>query len=153
MARLEAAGYAQYEISNVARPGRQSRHNLKYWTDGEWLGFGPGAHSTLAGSRWKNVGATEEYVSRLAAGLPVETERRDLTAEERWQEAVITGLRLQDGLSLTAVAAAYGVDLDARFRSDLQRFLEAGVVARDGDRLRLTRRGMLVANDVLRVFI
>jgi len=153
MARLDAEGYRQYEISNVARPGRESRHNLKYWTDGEWLGFGPGAHSTLAGARWKNVAATGEYVARVAAGLPLETERRDLTAEERWQEAVITGLRLQCGISLVKMAASYGVDLDAKFGPDLQRFGEAGVVAREGDRLRLTRKGMLVANDVLRVFI
>jgi oxygen-independent coproporphyrinogen-3 oxidase len=153
MARLESAGYRQYEISNVALPGRESRHNLKYWTDGEWLGFGPGAHSTLAGARWKNVPATGEYVTRVAAGLPLETERRDLSAEERWQEALITGLRLQSGISLAAMAESYGVDLDARFGADLRRFAEAGVVTRDGDRLRLTRRGMLVANEVLRVFI
>ena len=153
MARLESEGYLQYEISNVARPGRESRHNLKYWTDGEWLGFGPGAHSTLAGARWKNVSATGEYVARVTAGLPLETERRDLTAEERWQEAVITGLRLASGISVAAMAASYGVDLDARFGPDLRRFQEAGAVECDGDRLRLTRRGMLVANDVLRVFI
>ena len=68
MERLEAAGYAQYEISNVARPGRQSRHNLKYWTDGEWLGFGCGAHSTKDGARWKNVAAIDEYATRIAEG-------------------------------------------------------------------------------------
>jgi oxygen-independent coproporphyrinogen-3 oxidase len=153
MARLETAGYRQYEISNVARPGRESRHNLKYWTDGEWLGFGPGAHSTLAGARWKNVAAADEYVSRVGAGLPLETDRRDLTAEERWQEAVITGLRLRAGISIGSMAATYGVDLDARFGDDLRRFQEAGAVERDGDRLRLTRRGMLVANEVLGIFI
>jgi oxygen-independent coproporphyrinogen-3 oxidase len=153
MARLEAAGYRQYEISNVARPGRESRHNLKYWTDGEWLGFGPGAHSTLAGVRWKNVSATDEYIARVAAGRALDTERRELTAEERWQEAVITGLRLAAGISIAAVAETYGVDLDARFGPDLARFQDAGAMARDGDRLRLTRRGMLVANEVLRVFI
>ena len=68
MERLEAAGYEQYEISNVARPGRRSRHNLKYWTDGEWLGFGCGAHSTVDGVRWKNVSATEDYIERDSAG-------------------------------------------------------------------------------------
>src|SRR5436190_6974546 len=67
MERLEAAGYQQYEISNVSRPGRQSRHNLKYWTDGEWYGFGCGAHSTVDGVRWKNLSATEDYVARIAA--------------------------------------------------------------------------------------
>jgi oxygen-independent coproporphyrinogen-3 oxidase len=153
MARLETAGYRQYEISNIARPGRESRHNLKYWTDGEWLGFGPGAHSTLAGARWKNVSATDEYVARMSAGEPIDTERRDLTAEERWQEAVITGLRLTAGISMAATASAYGVNLDARFGAELQRFREAGLVEREGDRLRLTRKGMLMANEVLGVFI
>ncbi len=68
MDRLAAAGLEQYQISNVARPGRQSRHNLKYWSDGQWLGFGCGAHSTCDGVRWKNVSSTEEYVARVGAG-------------------------------------------------------------------------------------
>src|ERR1700730_10717429 len=66
--RLEAAGYEQYEISAAARRGRESRHNLKYWTDGDWLGFGCGAHSTRDGVRWKNVAATGEYLERGSAG-------------------------------------------------------------------------------------
>ena len=68
MERLDAAGYAQYEISNVARPGRRSRHNLKYWSDGEWLAFGCGAHSTRDGVRWKNVAVHEDYIARDDAG-------------------------------------------------------------------------------------
>ena len=79
LAALDAAGYGQYEISNVARPGRQSRHNLKYWTDGEWLGLGCGAHSTRAGARWKNVSGTTEYVDRMAAGQPIVAECRKMT--------------------------------------------------------------------------
>ncbi|MGZ8869133.1 MAG: radical SAM family heme chaperone HemW, partial [Thermoanaerobaculia bacterium] len=78
MDRLEAAGYRQYEISNVARPGLESRHNLKYWRDGGWLGFGCGAHSTRAGIRWKNVASTEDYVGRIAEGSDVASERRRL---------------------------------------------------------------------------
>src|SRR6266540_5600977 len=61
--RMDHAGFLQYEISNTARPGRESRHNLKYWMDGEWLGFGCGAHSTRHGVRWKNQSSTEEYIS------------------------------------------------------------------------------------------
>jgi oxygen-independent coproporphyrinogen-3 oxidase len=153
MARLENSGYRQYEISNLSRPGRESLHNLKYWTDGEWLGFGPGAHSTLAGVRWKNVPATDEYLARVAAGLAHDVERRILSADERWQEAVITGLRLRDGISMGEMASRYGVDLPSRFGADLERFEEAELVERCGDRLHLTRRGMLVANEILRVFI
>ena len=63
--RMDRAGYVQYEISNAARPGRESRHNLKYWTDGEWLGFGCGAHSTRRGVRWKNVARRRKSTSRL----------------------------------------------------------------------------------------
>ena len=63
--RLESAGYGQYEISNVARPGRESRHNLKYWQDGAWLGFGCGAHSTRGALRWKNVAPTSDYIARV----------------------------------------------------------------------------------------
>ena len=100
-------GYEQYEISNVARPGRESRHNLKYWTDGEWLGFGCGAHSTRDGVRWKNLSSTEEYIAavdgRRTAG---DRAARLLTAEERLEEALFTGLRLTAGLDLPAVKDA-----------------------------------------------
>ena len=81
MDALERAGYEQYEISNVARPGRESRHNVKYWTDGEWLGFGCGAHSTRKGVREKNVASTSEYISLVSAGGQLAVERRPLTEQ------------------------------------------------------------------------
>ena len=111
MARLDAAGYQQYEISNVARPGRQSRHNLKYWTDGEWLGFGPGAHSTIDGLRTRNVSATAEYVEAVAPGGALVAEARQLSPRERMEDALFTGLRLTDGLSVEGVRQRYGVDI------------------------------------------
>ena len=84
MGRLEAAGYRQYEISNVAQPGAESRHNLKYWQDGEWLGFGCGAHSTRDGVRWKNVSATEDYIARSSGrALAVETPPTDRARASR----------------------------------------------------------------------
>src|SRR5215471_17377229 len=94
MERLEAAGYEQYEISNVARPGRQSRHNLKYWTDGEWLGFGCGAHGTVDGVRTKNVSGIDEYVERIASGQSVISEVRRMDTAERLGDALFMGLRL-----------------------------------------------------------
>ena len=66
--RLDGAGFEQYEISNVARPGFLSRHNVKYWQGGSWRGFGCGAHSTVDGERWKNLASTSEYVDRVTAG-------------------------------------------------------------------------------------
>jgi oxygen-independent coproporphyrinogen III oxidase len=153
MDRLERAGFRQYEISNVARPGRESRHNLKYWRDGEWVGVGPGAHSTVAGQRWKNVSATDEWAARVEAGAPFDVERRVLTPEERWQEAVITGLRLTEGIDLRALSLKHPIDLEARYGHDLEPYVEAGLAVLENGRLRLSRRGMLVANDVLLVFL
>jgi oxygen-independent coproporphyrinogen-3 oxidase len=151
--RLDAAGYAQYEISNVARPGRQSRHNLKYWTDGEWLGFGPGAHSTRFGARWKNVSSTDEYIARaLQGGDPGDTPRR-LSPEERLGDALFMALRLADGIDLERIRTRYSVDVWARYGGDLQPFLDEDLLRRDGARLFLTRRGMLLAHEVMAVFV
>jgi oxygen-independent coproporphyrinogen-3 oxidase len=151
--RLEAAGFQQYEISNVARPGRVSRHNVKYWTDGEWHGFGCGAHSTRNGVRWKNVAATGEYVARINEGRPAGTECRELTPDERLEEAMFTGLRLVDGIDLGAIRARYGVDPWARYGRALEPFVAEGLVRHEAGRLRLTRAGMLVANEIMTVFV
>jgi len=153
MERLEAAGLRQYEISNVAREGKASRHNLKYWTDGEWLAFGCGAHGTVSGVRTKNVSSTEDYIARVTNGADPVTERRALTANERLEEALFTGLRLTAGLDIEAVGARYGVDVWARYGEALIPFVQAGWLVREGPRLRLTRDGMLMANEVMAVFV
>jgi oxygen-independent coproporphyrinogen-3 oxidase len=151
--RLDQAGYEQYEISNVARSGCTSRHNLKYWQDGAWLGFGCGAHSTRGASRWKNVAATAEYCGRIERGEDVAIDRRERSADERLGDALFTGLRLNAGLDLDAVGARYGVDAWARFGTGLQPHRAAGRLKIDGHIVRLTREGMLVANDVMTVFV
>jgi oxygen-independent coproporphyrinogen-3 oxidase len=151
--RLDGAGYRQYEISNVARPGMESRHNLKYWEDGDWLGFGCGAHSTRDGVRWKNVNGTEDYVTRIQAGEPVTGERRPMSPLERTEEALFTGLRLAGGVDVTAVGQRYGIDTWERFGLRLEPFVTAGLVLRDGGCIRLTRDGMLVANEIMAVFV
>jgi oxygen-independent coproporphyrinogen-3 oxidase len=153
MGMLDAAGYAQYEISNVAKPGRRSLHNLKYWTDGQWLGFGPGAHSTRQGSRWRNVAATEDYIQRIASAASIVSERHALSADEQLGDAVFTGLRLTDGVDLSILSKRYAVDIWARFGERLAPFQEAGFLVKEGDRIRLTRQGMLMANEVMAVFV
>ncbi len=153
MATLEASGYAQYEISNVARPGRESRHNLKYWRDAAWLGFGCGAHSTRGPLRWKNVAGTTEYVERLAAGRSVIVERQTRTPQEQLEDALFTGLRLVEGIDLDALAMCYGVDVWGRYGDALRPHIGAGRLVFSDGTLRLTREGMLVANDVMTVFV
>jgi oxygen-independent coproporphyrinogen III oxidase len=153
MSRLDDAGYTQYEISNVSKRGLESRHNLKYWSDGEWLGFGCGAHSTRRGIREKNVASTEDYVSAIVAGRSVETERRVLSDQERLEEALFTGLRLTQGVNLGIVQSRYGVDVWDRYGEDLSPFIEQRLLIYDGGAVRLTRDGMLLANEVMTVFI
>ena len=153
--RLESAGYEQYEISNVSRPrSRRSRHNLKYWQGGEWLGFGCGAHATFRGERWRTVSSTAEYIDRVKAGADVRLDRRTLSAEERLEEALFMGLRLADGVDLAAASQKHGIDIWARYERDLVPYIDAGLLECEaGRRLVLTRRGMLLANDVMAVFI
>lgn len=154
LGRLDLAGFEQYEISNVSRPGRRARHNLKYWREGEWIGFGCGAHSTYAGERWRTLNATAEYVDRIAAGAEVRLDRRTLDPHERLEEALFMGLRLVDGLDLPGVRDQHGVDIWARYGQDLATFVELGLLVHEpGRRLALTRAGMLLANEVMSVFI
>jgi oxygen-independent coproporphyrinogen III oxidase len=153
MERLEASGLEQYEISNVARKGRRSRHNLKYWTDGEWLGFGCGAHSTRSGVRWKNTSSTQEYVDQVRRGESVMVDVRRLTRDEQLGDALFTALRLVDGIDGNAIQTRYGIDVWRRYGADLEPFVEAGCLRRDGARLSLTRQGMLLAHEVMTVFV
>jgi len=151
--RLAAAGYRQYEISNVARPGRESRHNLKYWSDGAWLGFGCGAHSTCGGERWHNVSEIGVYVERVRGGQSTAVGRRTLSTDERLTDTLFLGLRLSEGIDLRAVERRYAVDVWARWGRDLDPYLETELLAREGHWLRLTRQGMLLANEIMQVFV
>lgn len=153
MAALDAGGYEQYEISNVARPGRESRHNTKYWTDEEWLGFGCGAHSTRKGVREKNVASTSEYISLVAARGQLAVERRPLSPQARLEEALFMGLRLTRGVELAAMESRYQTDVWKVYGNELEPFVDQGLLIYDGAHLRLTRPGMLLANEVMAVFI
>ena len=153
MARLDAAGYEQYEISNVARRGRESRHNLKYWADGEWLGFGCGAHSTRRGVRWKNLSSTTEYIATVASGGQPGVEKRELSRREAFEEALFTGLRLARGIDVHSVKTRYDADVWGIYGAALERFREAGLLIYDGRLLRLSRAGMLLANEIMSQFI
>jgi oxygen-independent coproporphyrinogen-3 oxidase len=153
MERLERAGYAQYEISNVARPGRESRHNLKYWTGGGWLGFGCGAHSTRGERRWKNRSSTEEYISTVLGGGRPHIEEHTLSRAEQLEERLFMGLRLSRGVDLQAIQDGFGVDIWDRHRQELTPFQDGGLLIYDSPFLRLTRAGMLLANEIMRVFI
>jgi putative oxygen-independent coproporphyrinogen III oxidase len=135
--RLVAAGYEHYEISNFARPGRECRHNLRYWRGGDWLGFGPAAHSSLDGRRFRHLPDLEAWLVD-----PLRTEELDTNAAE---ERVLLGLRTAEGIDEAWLAAAGVPALESERR--LARL--APFVERAGGRLRLTPDGYLVSNAVL----
>lgn len=151
--RLDAAGYAQYEISNVARQGFSSRHNVKYWQGGSWRGFGCGAHSTVGRERWKNVASTTDYIDRIGAGRSITLDHEELDDAARIAEALFTGLRLTAGIDRGNFLNRYGVDPWLRHDATLAPLVGDGFVWRDATAFGLTRRGMLIANEILQTFV
>ena len=117
------------------------------------MAFGCGAHGTRHGVRWKNASCTDEYIRRVVEGADPVTERRCMGPDERVEEAMFMGLRLAAGIDIDEVGARYGCDVWARYGPGLRPFLDAGVLRREGARLRLTREGMLLANEVMTVFV
>jgi oxygen-independent coproporphyrinogen-3 oxidase len=146
---LTRAGYAAYEISNFARPGRESRHNLKYWRSLPYLGLGPSAHSFLHGRRRANPADLErwkECIRPLGASPP-----EDYTLPEpagRAREALVLEMRLTEGVDLDAFAVRWGLDPRAALAQTLDDLEEAGLVRHRGGRLALTPRGVLLSNEV-----
>jgi oxygen-independent coproporphyrinogen-3 oxidase len=99
------------------------------------------------------VSGTADYVARVSAGERLAAEERKLSSLERLEEALFTGLRLADGVDMGDAGHRYGFDAEARFGPALAPFVERGLLVRDGSRLRLTREGMLLANEVMAVFV
>src|SRR5882757_1796880 len=141
---LRAAGYHHYEISNWAKPGFESRHNLKYWRREAYLGFGAGAHSFSGTERWANAHDASGYVTAVQGGrLPVE-QQESLTAESALEEELFLGLRQLDGIDLGRIEREYGAAVTARF----ERIASAGLVKLDGGMARLAPERLSVSNEV-----
>ena len=148
--RLTTAGYKQYEISNFARAGFESRHNSKYWRLEPVYGFGVSAHSFDGEQRYSNVRDTEKYVARIENSRTAEVSRESI---ETASEFAFLGLRLEEGIDLNEYGKRFGVDLQAAYRSDLDRLLDAGLIEISGNSLRLTPKGKLFSNEVFAVFV
>jgi oxygen-independent coproporphyrinogen-3 oxidase len=150
---LEAAGLAAYEISNFARPRRQSRHNLKYWTDAPYAAFGLGAHAYAAGRRRANTRDLSAYLAAVADGRdPVEWSE-PFQAERRLGEALMLGLRLTCGVDLDALGRRYGLDPRRLYADAWARAQEAGLVAFESSRVRMTPEGRLRSNELFVAFV
>ncbi|MBI2850379.1 MAG: radical SAM family heme chaperone HemW [Chloroflexi bacterium] len=146
---LEKSGYKHYEISNWAKPGYECRHNLVYWHNGEYLGVGVAAHSSLNGHRLSNTSNLDEYLAAFANGLPFSPEMdEEIGVGLQLAETVILGLRLDEGINLNQIQNCYGVDVVTTYRHQVEEMTEAGLLECTNGYLKLTPRGRLLSNEV-----
>jgi oxygen-independent coproporphyrinogen III oxidase len=152
--RLGSSGVTQYEISNFARPGLESRHNLKYWTRQPYLGFGVDAHSMLYSvlNNAESVRfATPDSLENYLAGVPVQ--KTTVTSGMALEEQFFLGLRLNRGVDLSEISAAFGAEIVENVRSIIEELTGQALLEQDGDVVRLTARGRLLSNEVFQRFL
>jgi oxygen-independent coproporphyrinogen-3 oxidase len=151
---LEAAGVTQYEISNFARAGVDSRHNLKYWTRQPYVGFGVDAHSMLASASPEAEAvrfATADVLEKLFAGAPLQ--RTVVSPAMAFEESFFLGLRLNRGVNLLGIGVTFGQQAVHNALAAIEELISDGLLRRDADFIRLTPRGRLLSNEVFERFI
>ncbi|MGE5604538.1 MAG: coproporphyrinogen III oxidase, partial [Bacteroidota bacterium] len=149
MTFLPDKGYQHYEISNYAKPGFQSAHNLVYWRGGDYLGFGAGAYSTVAEERWYNIENPEVYIETVCQGTSPIKSREKLSPKIKAAEALMLGLRLRAGVDLGKYKAEFGIDLLKTAEPYLTNFLEQKLLVLNESRLALTDAGIGLSNSVI----
>lgn len=152
MRRLKAAGYEQYEISNFARPGRQSRHNSAYWHNDSYYGIGAGAHGYMKGNRHVNIKGVQPYIDATSKGLPI-LERFEVSEQEAMEDFMMVGLRLLAGVKREDFRQQFGKELEDVFPQQLERMTAQGMLTSDTVGYRLSEQGLLFGNDVFAQFL
>lgn len=150
---LPAHGYARYEISNFARPGFVSRHNLAYWQDVPYLGLGAAAHSYLDGRRWESESDLSRYMDQAKRGIrPVHPEE-EMTDAVAMEEFCFLALRTAAGISRRRFAEKFGLELDRVYEGPIREMAQKGLLADEGDSVHLTELGMKFGNLVFEAFL
>ncbi|OKP78428.1 coproporphyrinogen III oxidase [Paenibacillus helianthi] len=152
MSTMEAAGYGQYEISNFAKPGMESRHNITYWRNEDYYGLGAGAHGYVKRQRHMNIKGVNPYIEASLKGLPRLDSFR-VSEQEAMEDFMMVGLRMREGVSDQAFQAQFGKSLQDIFGGSLNKMLAAGLLEQDGDIYRLSKQGILFGNDVFGEFV
>ena len=146
--RMEAAGFRQYEISNFARPGFESLHNLNYWRGGEYIGLGMAAHSHLAGWRSWNADALPLYLRMISDQGSAVAGEEELSGVAKLMETFLFGLRMNEGVDLSALERKMDVEFPEEKREALESFFEMELLEEVGDHIRTTDRGRLVLDEI-----
>jgi len=142
---LKAAGYRQYEISNWAKPGFASLHNLKYWKREPYLGFGAGAHSFSGTQRWANAHDAASYVAAISAGRSAIENVERVSREQAFEEELFLGLRQLGGIDLHRIQREYSVNLEEK----IGRLASAGMIELEGELVRLAAGKLSISNEVI----
>ncbi|MED3783791.1 radical SAM family heme chaperone HemW [Geobacillus stearothermophilus] len=153
MERTEACGYQQYEISNYAFPGFESRHNLTYWNNEEYYGIGAGAHSYIGGVRRANIGPVRHYIAKVDNGEWPHRDVHRLTLQEQMEEEMFLGLRKTEGVSKVRFRQKFGRDMHDIFGTAIRAEVENGRLEETETHVRLTKRGKLLGNEVFAAFL
>jgi oxygen-independent coproporphyrinogen-3 oxidase len=150
---LTAQGYQHYEISNFCLPGFPSYHNLKYWSNVPYIGFGPSAHSYYRNNRYNNVPDVYEYIKLIALSNSAIENMQALTTENRLEEALFLGLRVTAGIELRYFNKLYSIDIEAKYMNEIHRLQDAELLEISKGFLRLTQKGYLLSNEVFQAFL
>ncbi|MDR1068720.1 MAG: radical SAM family heme chaperone HemW [Clostridiales Family XIII bacterium] len=150
--RLAKAGYAHYEISNAAKPGFASRHNMKYWSLGDYLGLGLGAHSYFGGRRFGNTENMADYISAAAPEEMTAWEHVN-TASDDISEYIFLGLRRTEGIDLRTFGRVFGRDFWDMYKEETDGLIERGLLAHEGEILKLTPLGLDLSNRVFMEYV
>ncbi|MFP7293266.1 radical SAM family heme chaperone HemW [Bacillus safensis] len=153
MDEMERHGLKQYEISNYAKPGFESQHNLTYWSNEDYFGFGAGAHGYVDGIRNVNAGPVKHYLELIdQTGFPYK-ETHQVTKAEQIEEEMFLGLRKIEGVKSADFQAKFGAEPEALFSTVLEDLEEKGLIVKDDKGIRLTRKGKLLGNEVFQAFL
>ena len=152
IAELERSGFEHYEISNFSKPGFESRHNLMYWDNAEYYGIGAGASGYVNGVRYKNHGPIRHYLKAVEEGNARITEEH-LTLREQMEEEMFLGLRKKSGVSMTRFEEKFGRSFDGLYGEIVRDLVQQGLMQVDGDRVRMTKRGLFLGDTVAERFI
>jgi putative oxygen-independent coproporphyrinogen III oxidase len=153
MESMETRGLQQYEISNFAKPGFESRHNLTYWNNEEYFGFGAGAHGYVSGRRVANYGPLKKYMQPLLEGNFPLLEDHLVPKSERMEEEMFLGLRKIAGVSFALFKQKFAVEMTEIFAKPLEEQEKHGLIKIDGGSVSLTKRGRLLGNEVFQSFL
>lgn len=150
---MQSHGYIQYEISNFAYVGKESKHNLLYWNNDEYIGLGAGAHGYVNGKRYSNHGPIKKYMQTIDTGEQPLMMQKEVTNVEKMEEEMFLGLRKNEGVSLAKFEERYGLTLRDVYGKELDELLQRELLVLENNFVRLTSRGRFMGNEVFQYFL